>query len=1371
MIVDTADPSYSLEGATTLAFDLRPARNALQEMDFQKLYIDVLGWYAPIDAKSRTIVVPGTEEPYTLVAIAEMSGVSIFEVRPRNKSGKIPDAASRKKVAQDLRQAFGEHLLIFLDGRRTQSLWYLLKREGQRDFPKEHPYVKGQPGDLALNKLKSMAFDLVDLEQGEPGVLKVAARLKDALDVEQVTKRFYAAFKDQRDEFAKYISNIDDERDQNWYVSVLLNRLMFIYFLQGKFFLDGGNNTYLQDKMVEVQAQYGSDHYYDTFLRLLFFEGFAIPSEEWSDEAKRLLGKIKYLNGGLFLKHRIEQDWPKIAIPDRAFQKLFKLFTDFTWNLDDTPGGNDNELRPHVLGYIFEKYINQKSFGAYYTRPEITDYLCERTIHEYILQRINASDGPQVRPRPHFDTWADLVLNLDARTCRELVDILPKIKILDPACGSGAFLVSALDTLVNIYGFIVGKIEVLHDPYLTKWRADAHSTGASFNYYIRKKIITENLFGVDLMEEAMEIAKVRLFITLVSSVEDVEQLEPLPNIDFNVLPGNSLIGFLHINEERLTQLSLFYARFNELVAEKNRNIAIYKSATKHGNDLRSIRNLIDDQRKEANEQLNQLLLNEFRNLRIKYEEATWDASKQGAGKTTRRDLRIEDIFGLHPFHWGYEFNEVMEVDGFDIIIANPPWEALKPQAKEFFALYERTISKNKMRIEDFEQEQSRLLQMDETREKWLKYQNAFPHQSAYFRSTQQYVNQIAVVNGKKQGTDINLYKLFVEQCYNLLRDGGLCGLVVPSGIYTDLGAKQLREMLFDSTHITGLFGFENRKNIFEGVDSRFKFIVLTYRKGEQTDTFPSAFMRHEVSELVSFPQQGGQDMSVDLIRQLSPDSLSIMEFKNEIDVRIAQKMLKHPLFSSWNLSLSREFDMTNDSTFFKPNPDQFQLYEGKMIHQFTHLFSSPRYWIDTKGQRELTLQEVRRVERSVESFATVQGFLRMAKTIHERVDAYLESLGLSSITPADVHIDAELPRLAFRDIARNTDERTLIATLLPARVFAGNTLNYVMPWRFNARNLLDGSSVINCYQRSFSTTVLAYLCGILNSFTLDYFVRFKVTAHVNMFYFYQLPAPLFSLDDPFRIAITRRAARLICTMPEFADLWREIFPEVSWSPAVAATDAAERAQLRAEIDGLVAHLYDLSEEEFAYVLSTFPLVEQGVKDAALQAYRDFALSQADLALMELIAQGESQTLEFKVAACWNMYKGQKDDDTRKNVLEEVIAFLTSREGGTVLIGVADDGTIIGLENDYRVANPQKQNRDGYELYLLEHLKNFLQGNWSLCYKISFTTLRGKEICRIDIQPASSPVYTALGEFHMREGSRKRKLSAQETMDYIHQRWP
>ena len=225
---------------------------------------------------------------------------------------------------------------------------------------------------------------------------------------------------------------------------------------------------------------------------------------------------------------------------------MLRLFGGYSWHLDDTPGARDNEINPDVLGYIFEKYINQKAFGAYYTRTEITEYLCERGIHSVILQKVNQNSIRQ------FSDLSDVLMRLDADLCRRLLfTVLPKLSILDPACGSGAFLVAAMKNLLNIYGVVYGVIDVLNDDFLLKHKAEITSKHPSLNYYIRKQIIVNNLYGVDIMDEATEIAKLRLFLALVSSAQSLDHLEPLPNIDFNIMAGNSLIGLLSVDETTL----------------------------------------------------------------------------------------------------------------------------------------------------------------------------------------------------------------------------------------------------------------------------------------------------------------------------------------------------------------------------------------------------------------------------------------------------------------------------------------------------------------------------------------------------------------------------------------------------------------------------------------------------------------------------------------------------------------------------------------------------------------------------------------------------------------------------------------------------
>jgi hypothetical protein len=267
-------------------------------------------------------------------------------------------------------------------------------------------------------------------------------------------------------------------------------------------------------------------------------------------------------------------------VADAAFEGIFNLFASFSWHLDDTPGGAADEINPDVLGYIFEKYINQKAFGAYYTRPEITGYLAERSIHKLILERVFEPAMPELGLKViKFDTVADLLARMDARTALRLVnEVLPSITILDPAVGSGAFLVAALKCLINVYYAVVGRAEMGASNELKNWLIHIQTDHPSVGYYIKRRIVTDNLHGVDIMEEACEIAKLRLFLAMVASVRKVEDLEPLPNIDFNILPGNSLVGLMRVDQvefnQKNTQMSLFAEvkprPFAELLAAKNR---------------------------------------------------------------------------------------------------------------------------------------------------------------------------------------------------------------------------------------------------------------------------------------------------------------------------------------------------------------------------------------------------------------------------------------------------------------------------------------------------------------------------------------------------------------------------------------------------------------------------------------------------------------------------------------------------------------------------------------------------------------------------------------------------------------------------------
>lgn len=1143
--------------------DLKRFSEHLKKMDFNLLFTEVLGWIHPPSGERRWQSHEAKGIGYQRRMVAELAGVAVLEIAAE---GGWPDENHRMAIWRQISQSHYENLLIFLDraDNPMQSLWYWVKRtKDEKGKPKpvsrRHEYFRGQPVDLFASKLHAMVVELSELDSmGRLLVLEVARRMEAALDVERTTKRFFSEYQEQHEKLLLDIEGIEDERDRRWYASIILNRLMFVWFLQKKRFLDHEDYDYLPKKLADSRSR-GANRFYGEFLNALFFEAFAKSKIDRSAHALELTGEIPYLNGGLFLHHPLELDPDKkprlgttLNIPDKAFDDIFVLFASYSWNLDDTPGGNPEEINPDVLGYIFEKYINQKAFGAYYTRPEITNYLAERSIYQLTIERINLP----------FASVPEMLSRMDNQTALRLVsEVLPSIKILDPAVGSGAFLVAALKVLVNIYSAVVGRAEMGASPELENWLKKIQKDHSSVGYFIKRSIVTDNLHGVDIMQEACEIAKLRLFLSMVASVRKVEELEPLPNIDFNILPGNSLVGLLRVDEHEFDnkQDDLFKTPFRRLLAEKNQKLEKYRHSVGSSEvevNLRDLRDDIDREMKEAVSILNELLRDQFEALGVKYEQAAWDETKQNLGKPKKLRITREHIDEQTPFHWGYMFDEIMqEQGGFDIILTNPPWEIFKPQAKEFFSDHSELISKNKMTIKEFEKEQGKLLKNKAIRDAWLAYESRFPHMSSWFRASPEYSFQSAVVNGKKTGSDLNLYKLFLERCFALLRPEGHCGIVIPSGIYTDLGAKGLRDLLFEHTHIEGLFCFENRKEIFEGVHRSFKFVVLTFEKGGNTQRFPAAFMRHDVAELDRFPDEGALELDVELIRRLSPDSHSVMEFKSELDIAIVEKMLTYPLLGEkregeWQVGFTAEFHMTNDSKLFKTarGEGRLPLYEGKMIWQFDAYYEKPRYWVDEQEGRAALLG---------------------------RREDYGQWM------------DYQAFRLGFRDIARNTDTRTLISALIPP-TFHGNKLPTVKVFDQEGHRLLDNETQL-------------FICAIWNSFVIDWVLRQKVTTTINFFYLYQLPIPRFTSDDTAFAPIVGRAARLICTTPEFDELAKEAG---IGSHKNGSTDPAERGRLRAELDGLVAHLYGLTETEFAHILTSFPLVADPVKVAAQNAYRD-----------------------------------------------------------------------------------------------------------------------------------------------------------------------
>jgi len=648
---------------------------------------------------------------------------------------------------------------------------------------------------------------------------------------EEITDEFY-------DDYIRYVFGIVDEDeetprslvgdgvvkpdeatedDARVFAVELMNRLIFIKFLEDKSLVQ-------PDLLRTLKETYEDGMYagtlYDEFLKRLFYDVMNKKPENRPSQVKNvdLFTDVPYLNGGLFRPTIEGEDFDEddFDVRNSVLESIIDLLEAYSFSA----GGAPTDLDPSILGNVFEKTVNyitsdnsdtNKELGAYYTPSEITRFCAEETVRPALLDRfqtvlVEERDWPEPEA-DKYDSVYELIEDLPGNwsLISALLAEVDEFRVVDPACGSGHFLTSVLEEIVTVRKALYAQ----NENYPQEYR-------------LKKTTVLNNIYGVDLMGPAVEIGKLRLWLSIISELDEdvMDNLDDddlaLPNIVFNLREGNSLIGYTGFPETNGDDQYRLGSFSEDSVRERYQDIIT--EIEKHEQAVDS--DSAEEHRRQAFEKLREAREDLIDDIHADFVEAGI------AGITP------ETVEEMEPFNWVLEFAEVYADGGFDVVVGNPPWDQVKPRRDEFFVRYQsdfRSLSLNE-RDELIEN----LLEDENIRNNWEDYQRASEIQSTFFTDGDTYSLQSAVVDGRTRSTANELAALFLERVFHIARDDGYVSQVLPGLLWQGLSTKALRTHLLDETTIQSLVTFENN-GIFDNIDDRYTFGIVTFRNEGETE--------------------------------------------------------------------------------------------------------------------------------------------------------------------------------------------------------------------------------------------------------------------------------------------------------------------------------------------------------------------------------------------------------------------------------------------------------------------------------------------------------------------------------------------------------
>lgn len=519
---------------------------------------------------------------------------------------------------------------------------------------------------------------------------------RSAFSVERVTKNFFDDYKKVFFLLKKELSTQSiPKKESHEFTLQLLNRVMFIYFISKK---EGWFNTKRFMKWFwesyKKQEKYGDDEFYEIWLKQVFFKAFNNQSNLITDlpnEVKKEISNFPFLNGGLFTSNDL--DALEIEISDKLYEKIHKFYEKYNFTIkEDMPLEEEVAVDPQMIGYVYESLANvaeeiydRNDLGIFYTPRVEVDFMARRVLIEYLSKNL---DGVPKEKLYHlvFDAPEEkknIIKDFDDKFWHSFEEILDNLSAVDPACGSGAFLVGLLNVLTELYRIAYQQLN-----------------RKATDFELKKRIIQYSLYGVDIMPWAIHAAELRLWLQLMVETElkteELRKYPLLPNLDLNLRIGDSLvqeIGGLFFNL-RTSDLEPAIKRKISSLKDEKRNYfdnlprAKFKSPKEvKEEELRLFEEIIESRLNILNNEINKLKTNIKREKSQKdlYGKPIYDEKKASnledkinESKTIIKKINeIKNVLEIpekKPFIWDIDFAEIFgEKNGFDIVIGNPPY--------------------------------------------------------------------------------------------------------------------------------------------------------------------------------------------------------------------------------------------------------------------------------------------------------------------------------------------------------------------------------------------------------------------------------------------------------------------------------------------------------------------------------------------------------------------------------------------------------------------------------------------------------------------------------------------------------------------------